>query len=194
MRILQQVSARESSLVLTHRHSLAKFCPQNPRSRRFSSITENSAEYVLEKSTGRGTKKAKTGEGVFSNYSFLGKVVRLSLNLLAIKYGKFRKRFRPELQQAALDMVEAVVERGGFSLGESKFIYCVASLTGFGSLAPHVESFDSRELEERLGKVWDGLNAVEHCVNVVKLKKFLRRLLDYRITVLLPIFRFWECF
>jgi hypothetical protein len=112
-----------------------------------------------------------------------------------IKYGKLGKKSRPSLQQAALDMVEAVVEKVGFSLGEFKLIYCVASLKGVAGFMDHSEEIDSaetRELQEWLGKDWDGFNAVEHCVDIEKLSEILRRLLDYHIAVLQPSYRAWE--
>jgi hypothetical protein len=92
-------------------------------------------------------------------------------------------------------MVEAVVEKDGFSLGEFKLIYCIASLTGYMSFRSHSEEIDSaetRELEECLGKVWVRFSAVDHCVDIKKLREFLRRLLDWYITVLQPTYRAWE--
>jgi hypothetical protein len=92
-------------------------------------------------------------------------------------------------------MVEAVVEKEGFLLGEFKLIYCVASLKGLAGLMDHSEEIDSaetRELQEWLGKVWDGFNAVEHWVDIVKLREILRRLLVYNIAVLQPSYRAWE--
>jgi hypothetical protein len=38
-------------------------------------------------------------------------------------------------------------------------------------------------LKECLGKVWDGFYAVEHGMDIVRLRKFLRELLDYYIAV-----------
>jgi hypothetical protein len=112
-----------------------------------------------------------------------------------IKYGELGKKSRPSLQQAALDMAEAVVEKEGFSLGESRLIYWVASSKGVAGVIDHGEEIDSaetRELQEWLSKFWDGFNTVEHCVDLVKLREILRRLLDYHIAVLQPSNRAWE--
>jgi hypothetical protein len=106
-----------------------------------------------------------------------------------IKYGKLGKKSRLSLQQATLDMVEAVGEKVGFSLGEFKLIYCVASLKGVAGFMDHSEEIDSaetRELQEWLGKDWDGFNAVDHCVDIEKLREILRRLLDHHIAVIGP--------
>ena len=76
--------------------------------------------------------------------------------------------------------MEAVAEREGFSLGEFKLICCVASLTGL------IRSWKSVWAKFGMGSMlWSTV------WNVVKPKEFLRRLLDYRTTVLLPIFRYW---